>query len=73
MQCGLAVLLQEEFDRLVASECIFCGDLMIRYISSSPFTKIVEFHSINVLRFRNIDRDFSDHVSFERDDVSDWL
>ena len=65
---------QGELDDLIASECVFCGDLMIRSLveEKRTFESINDVMASNLLTLRNIDKPFIDDQEFDRV-IAEWL
>ena len=61
-------------DDLIASECVFCGDLMIRSLveEKRTFESINDVIASNLLTLRNIDKPFIDDQEFDRV-IAEWL
>ena len=60
-------------DDLIASECVFCGDLMIRsLVDETTFESVNDDMASNLLTLRNIDKPFIDDQEFDRV-IAEWL
>ena len=58
-------------DDLIASECVFCGDVMIRSLVEEKTFESDDMAS-NLLTLRNIDKPFIDDQEFDRV-IAEWL
>ena len=64
---------QGELDDLIASECVFCGDLMIRsLVDETTFESVSDDMASNLRTLRNIDKPFIDDQEFDRV-IAEWL
>ena len=60
-------------DDLIASECVFCGDLMIRsLVDETTFESVSDDMASNLRTLRNIDKPFIDDQEFDRV-IAEWL